>query len=151
MPARTGLFGKLPAHGDFVRRNLPRSFVAPWDAWLSAGLLAAPNARWELWRFHLAAGACGPDAAAGVLAPSVDAVGRRFPLTLAALDVNQPPDDPWYDALEALAGQDLDADAMASALPDATPAAAPIERGHFWTTGGRKARMEAGFAALLAP
>ena len=36
MGARTGLFGKLPAHGDFVRRHLPRSFVTPWDEWLWA-------------------------------------------------------------------------------------------------------------------
>jgi len=34
----TGVFGKLPAHGDFVRRGLPQSFVGPWDAWLQAGI-----------------------------------------------------------------------------------------------------------------
>lgn len=119
MTPRTGLFGKLPRHGDFVRRNLPRSFVGPWDAWLSAGLLAAPKERWGPWRFHLAAGDCGPDAAAGVLAASEDAVGRRFPLTLAALGVSLRPPEAWYAALEALATDAaLDADALAVALPE---------------------------------
>ena len=44
MPATravTGLHGKLPAHGDFVRRGLPTSFCEPWDAWLQAGMTAA--------------------------------------------------------------------------------------------------------------
>jgi type VI secretion system protein ImpM len=36
------------------------------------------------WRFVCAAGACGPAAVIGVAAPSVDQVGRYFPLTLAA-------------------------------------------------------------------
>ena len=30
----TGVYGKLPLYGDFVRRELPQSFVQPWDAWL---------------------------------------------------------------------------------------------------------------------
>ena len=43
-PGAAGLFGKLPARGDFVRRNLPASFVAAWDSWL-AGVLAEADAR----------------------------------------------------------------------------------------------------------
>jgi type VI secretion system protein ImpM len=129
----TGLFGKVPAHGDFVRRGLPTSFVGPWDAWLQAGMATARERlgdRWATlwdsappWRFALPAGACGPDAVAGVLLPSEDMVGRRFPITLAALLA---PDAPlpasgWFAALEAaaLAGRAgrADADAMASAIP----------------------------------
>ena len=30
-----GIYGKLPAFGDFVRRGLPSAFVRPWDEWLS--------------------------------------------------------------------------------------------------------------------
>jgi type VI secretion system protein ImpM len=37
-----------------------------------------------IWRFSLAAGLAGPHAVWGVLMPSVDRVGRMFPLTLAA-------------------------------------------------------------------
>lgn len=149
MPARPGLFGKLPTHGDFVRRNLPRSFVAPWDAWLSEGVRARPDADWTPWRFHLPPGACGPDAVAGIVAPSADAVGRRFPLTLAALEVEARPAESWYEALEALAARQLDADTLAAALPEPRPAEDPAERQQFWTSAGRAARMEAGFAALL--
>ena len=129
----TGLYGKVPAHGDFVRRGLPSSFVAPWDSWLAAGIAAARaqlgphwEAAWDsapAWRFALPPGACGPDAVAGVMLPSQDQVGRRFPITLAAL---LPPDAPppeaaWFDALEAaalagLAGR-ADADALSAALP----------------------------------
>lgn len=129
----TGLYGKVPAHGDFVRRGLPSSFVAPWDSWLAAGIATARGqlgAQWEgawdsapAWRFALPPGACGPDAVAGVMLPSQDQVGRRFPITLAALlpPAAPPPDAEWFDALEAaalagLAGR-ADADALAAALP----------------------------------
>ena len=35
------------------------------------------------WRFVCAAGACGPRPVMGLMAPSVDQVGRYFPITLA--------------------------------------------------------------------
>ena len=35
-----------------------------------------------IWRFTLSAGLAGPDAMLGVLMPSMDRVGREFPLTL---------------------------------------------------------------------
>ncbi len=90
-----GWFGKLPALGDFASRRLDPAFIQAWDDWLGVGLaalkrepdwpaayLASPS-----WRFLLAAGvlpgAPGRSAWAGVLMPSVDRVGRYFPLTLA--------------------------------------------------------------------
>lgn len=138
----TGLFGKVPAHGDFVRRGLPTSFVGPWDTWLQDGMATARDrlgARWAQawdgappWRFALPAGACGPDAVAGVMLPSEDMVGRRFPITLAALlpPGQSLPAPAWFAALEAaaLAGRagQADADALAAAipLPGTEPAAA---------------------------
>src|SRR4029434_3465373 len=36
--AIAGLFGKLPARGDFVRENLPRDFTDSWDDWWQRGL-----------------------------------------------------------------------------------------------------------------
>jgi type VI secretion system protein ImpM len=146
-----GLYGKLPAHGDFVRRALPDSFVEPWDAWLQQGIAAARErlgdgfaAAWSAapaWRFRLPAGACGPDAAAGVLLASEDMVGRRFPLTLAALlpDAWDAPDDGFYDALEA-AGRDArdagaSADALLAQLPSARPAEAAAREG-WWRMEG---------------
>jgi type VI secretion system protein ImpM len=131
----TGLFGKLPAHGDFVRRRLPEEFCEPWDAWLQAGIAAARDElgegfaeAWDsapAWRFRLPRGACGPAAVAGVLLPSEDLVGRHFPLTLAALlpGGSEPPASGWYEALEVAgrAGRDSgeSADALLAALPEA--------------------------------
>lgn len=129
----TGLYGKVPAHGDFVRRGLPSSFVGPWDAWLQSGIEAARErlgdrwaAAWDTappWRFALPAGACGPDAVAGVLLTSEDMVGRRFPITLAAVlpTGGDLPAAAWFATLEAaaLAGRAgrMDADGLAAAIP----------------------------------
>lgn len=95
--AAVGWYGKLPSLGDFASRRLDLDFLEAWDDWLAQGIaawrldapdtwldeyLAAPS-----WRFILMPGvlpgACGRMAWAGVLMPSVDRVGRYFPLTLA--------------------------------------------------------------------
>jgi type VI secretion system protein ImpM len=92
MSSFRGFFGKLPARGDFVSAGLPRDFVSRWDTWISATLaevLTAAGDDWlhaPPWRFRLAPGVCGPDAITGVLLPSIDKVGRRFPLTLAWIE-----------------------------------------------------------------
>jgi type VI secretion system protein ImpM len=165
-----GLFGKLPEQRDFVRRSLPESFVAPWDAWLRAGLEESRTRLGEawlaafleapIWRFALAPGLCGRCGAAGVLAPSVDAVGRHFPITLAAL-TDAPPDpsaSPWHDALEAIAidavTQGWTAERLAVALaPVGAPPAGSAIGGSVWHTLGaprvRPRRLE--LAGLPAP
>jgi len=89
-----GLYGKLPSRGDFLRIGLPRSFTDPWDAWLQAAITASRVVIGEdwlgaymeaaIWSFALGPGICGPDAVIGLWLPSVDRVGRHFPLTLAA-------------------------------------------------------------------
>lgn len=88
-----GFWGKLPSRGDFVRWGLPREFLAPWDAWLSAMVAEARQQLGETWglvwdaaapcRFLLAPGLCGACRVAGVWVPSRDRVGRTFPLTFA--------------------------------------------------------------------
>ena len=88
-----GAFGKMPALGDFFRLNLPRDFVDAWDGWLQeelAGSRASLGEHWldcylvgPLWRFALGPGLCETRAYAGVMMPSVDRVGRYFPLTVA--------------------------------------------------------------------
>lgn len=92
--ARFGAFGKITALGDFFQTGLGRPFVSSWDAWLQHGMIAAKSAlqdRWQdcylsapIWRFTLAGGVVCPDPMMGVMMPSVDRVGRFFPLTLAA-------------------------------------------------------------------
>jgi type VI secretion system protein ImpM len=141
-----GFFGKVTSHGDFVSRRLAPSFQRPWDEWLQGGLQASRQAlgpQWlaaymtcPIWRFALAPGVCGEDGVAGLVMPSVDRVGRHFPLTLAA--VCGPPlacltqREAWFDQLEELAlsslceGFSLDAfDAALSALVIADAAPGP--------------------------
>ncbi len=88
-----GLFGKVPQQGDFVQLHLPESFVETWHSWLQAALTITQeqlDEHWlelyltsPVWRFALAPGVCGQQAAMGVLIPSVDEVGRYYPLCLA--------------------------------------------------------------------
>ncbi|HYP84214.1 type VI secretion system-associated protein TagF [Variovorax sp.] len=87
-----GWWGKLPGMGDFAHRRLPDEFRHAWDHWLQAGLLQlrARHADWTgrylsapLWCFMLGDGVIGAGAWMGVLMPSVDAVGRYFPFTVA--------------------------------------------------------------------
>jgi type VI secretion system protein ImpM len=94
MATPLGFFGKLPSQGDFVSRRLPWDFTETWDTWLQAGLAQARErlgALWlpaylnaPVWRFALAPGLAGPSAWAGLWFPSVDRVGRHFPMTVAA-------------------------------------------------------------------
>jgi type VI secretion system protein ImpM len=89
-----GLYGKLPSHGDFLSRRAPAAFVDAWDAWLQQCLTASRASlgdRWldlyltsPVWRFACAADVCGPAPVLGLMVPSVDRVGRYFPLTIVA-------------------------------------------------------------------
>lgn len=137
-----GFFGKLPGRGDFVQRRLPPDFVAAWDTAFEAAVAAIKgrlgadwNAAWEAapaWRFVLAPGICGASAWIGVTSPSVDRVGRGFPMVLAApvpdghvLERIACAGEGWFAALESLslqarpsAGGVLEAfDAHAVAMP----------------------------------
>ena len=100
-PVGIGFYGKLPSHGDFLRRRVSDAFVGVWDGWLQECIAASRDAlgdRWldiyltsPAWRFGCAAGACGPAPVVGLMVPSVDRVGRYFPLTVVAqlpLDAN---------------------------------------------------------------
>lgn len=94
MDLRWGFYGKLPSQGDFVSRRLGWEFTEPWDEWMQAGLATArqaPDGQWlqhylsaPVWRFRLAPGVAGAAGWLGLWFPSVDRVGRHFPLTVAA-------------------------------------------------------------------
>ncbi len=93
-----GWYGKLPTLGDFASRRLGSDFIEPWDVWLGEGLAAQRATLGDAWldaylhsptwRFVLMPsalpGLAPQRALAGVLMPSVDKVGRYFPLTLVA-------------------------------------------------------------------
>ena len=89
-----GFFGKLPSTGDFVTRGLPGAFVRFWDGWVSRHLAHRLD---RALRFLLAA----PGPMTGVVLPSADRAGRRFPLTIAA-GARAPAAPGWYAGLEAL-------------------------------------------------
>jgi type VI secretion system protein ImpM len=117
MSSRIGFFGKLPGHGDFIERNFPPALRHIWDEWLQRGLAESQRAlggTWldtyltsPIWRFFLSEGVAGVSSYAGVLVPSVDRVGRYFPLTVAVeLSTDALPlkfastASPWFDGVE---------------------------------------------------
>lgn len=117
--AQPGIYGKLPTNGDFVSRRLPAAFVEPWDRWLQESIADSQDRlgeRWlevyltsPIWRFLLSPGSAGQSSWTGLLMPSVDRVGRYFPLTLACpLPATANPlsvmvaGDSWYASAESL-------------------------------------------------
>lgn len=112
-----GFFGKIPSHGDFLNRRTAREFLEPWDEWLQKSIARSKEQlsdQWldtyltsPIWRFVLGANICGNQAYAGVLMPSVDKVGRYFPLTIMVpipngFNILQLPKDmnDWFDSAE---------------------------------------------------
>lgn len=140
-----GWYGKIPALGDFASRRLPQDFIDAWDGWLQHVLGASRERlgpQWQeaylgspVWRFLLLPGACGERCWAGVMMPSVDRVGRQFPLTIAVMP-DAAPDAfgmacatrDWFDAIEDIALACLSLDFPVEALEErlmATPLAGP--------------------------
>ncbi len=89
-----GFFGKLPARGDFVGRRLDQAFRTGFDEWLQKSIATSKRqlgGAWmpaylntPIWRFVLGPNLCGEVPSLGVMMPSVDRVGRYFPLVVAA-------------------------------------------------------------------
>ncbi len=142
----TGFYGKLPARGDFLSRGLPREFTDAWDEWLQSSMLEIRETLGDgwleayltspLWRFLIAPGVVSPDTWVGVFMPSVDKVGRYFPMTIAR-ELTEPVHpllvadacETWFAAVEdslltALDDEALDVDAFESGL-EAIPLPVP--------------------------
>lgn len=121
-----GLFGKLPAKRDFIALNAPSGFLAGFEKWLQGGVTASRlelGERWQaaylnapIWRFWLGGAHCGGQAVTGAFMPSVDGVGRYFPLTVfasAAPGAPLPPpeldpQDAWFGTIEDVLLQALE-------------------------------------------
>lgn len=145
-----GWYGKLPAIGDFAHRRLEPAFIAHWDAWLQSCMLESQRAlgsAWldryltaPVWRFALSPGLIGPSAWVGVLLPSVDRVGRYFPLTVCAPLPASPLSGSgmaslttWYDKAESAARACLAHDATLHGFEESLLAAGlphPVAQAH---------------------
>ena len=144
--APPGFYGKVASHGDFVMRALPSELVAAWDEWIQGAVQTSRHQLGDgwlplyltspIWRFALAAGVLGADAWAGVMMPSVDRVGRHFPLMIAApvdagtgLTALVAHEIDWYDGLENCARDTLKTDFVLEHLAPALAALAPMKAG----------------------
>ena len=159
-PSSVGFYGKLPSRGDFIGRALSTAFLQPWDRWLQAAIARSRDQLGEhwreryctspIWRFALGPGLCGPSGHAGILMPSMDRVGRYYPMVIAA---PLPPDqlllalpataDDWFQQAERIALAGLDCDqldledfsqnvATLGRPQGSEPAAADVATGKAW-------------------
>ncbi len=175
---RAIVFGKTPAHGDFIQRGLDPAAHEAWDRWASDLIVqaqarlgpefAAVHGAAPPWRFVAGPGLLGQGWRAGALTASIDSAGRRFLLVLA-IDAMT-----WSQAaaqgaeiarrmegqlFEGLA-RGSDADALieaAQAALDPEPATAeafaaftpqPPGPGLWWTLGGGRHQAGAVVAAM---
>jgi type VI secretion system protein ImpM len=109
-PAAPAWFGKLACLGDFASRRLHQDMVQVLDVWLSTSLDASRGLlgdRWlntylssPLWRFALAPGVLNGQWWFGVMMPSVDSVGRYFPLLVLDHRTEVPSDGTGLALLE---------------------------------------------------
>ena len=170
-----GIVGKLPAHGDFVRRGGPGAVLTRIDDWLDGELggavatempLDAAVAALDGWRFAFA-GTDGPVIAVAVA--SGDGVGRLFPLvaTVTGASAGREAAETWCaaaaDALVMVRDAGQGADAALAAVAAIDPPAddeigdAAGPAGGWWhpaadAPAGDDARLPVGdaFRALLA-
>ena len=179
---RIGFFGKLPTHGDFISAGLGRPVQNAMDAWLQESLLMVQQEfgkDWERrfttmpgWRFIVEDGLWGPATIAGVILPSIDRVGRHFPLVIAA-QLHAFSDDPrclclddtWFTAAEGMAEtsgrRDFDIDFFTTGLKRLrTPRAGEfnpdvrqgsVSPGAFWWRTDSRDRQMRGFHVSGAP
>lgn len=157
-----GWYGKIPAAGDFIARRVPGEFCQGWDRWLQGaleGMRSRLGTRWRdeylsmpVWRFVLGSGLVTPSAWAGVMAPSVDSVGRCFPLAV----VSELPSS-GLDAVDTLFAaqawlEDIEALTVSALAPSAKPAAidAAVAARPFHAADGRHERPEPMLCLQLA-
>jgi type VI secretion system protein ImpM len=164
-----GAFGKMPSLGDFFRLRVAQDFVTIWDGWLQAAMLSSRQLlgdRYDdcymtapVWRFVLPPGVAGGTGVMGVLMPSVDRVGRQFPLTLVGPCTAASPlhdlarQAPVLDGLEALAlaalGDDVTRDSLSEGL--ASMACLPaVPTGRTFAAAGGFALIDSAPDAALA-
>lgn len=95
-----GFFGKIPAVGDFVQRNLSRPVADAIDNWLQQGMFLMSRQEPAFLENYCAASTSffilppqswANQAVAGFIIPSYDRVGRQYPLVVVRLLQPQQP------------------------------------------------------------
>ena len=112
-----GLFGKLPLKRDFIAHGIRQDVLGPLETWLQTAVAASRSElgrEWEelylvapIWRVWIGSGVLGANCA-GALMPSVDGIGRFFPLlALYVCDDGETmppppyaPQEKWFAAVE---------------------------------------------------
>lgn len=161
-----GIFGKLPQKRDFIALNLPRAVLEPFENWLQSAIAASRHElgpAWQdiylvspIWRFWIGADIL-TTACTGALMPSVDSVGRFFPLSIIYFaepgeEIAPPPFDPqdvWYFTIEdrLLSVLDPESDVTVERLTEGlsapvggmrapAPMPAHVKRGSVWRSDG---------------
>ena len=120
-----GFFGKLLSRGDFVGRGLPPQLLSKWDVWLQQSIACSQQqlgSQWlsfylksPIWHFFARPGCIDAMGWTGLLMPSVDRVGRHYPLLisaplrgkLVAFEICGQGWQEWHLAVELLARQSL--------------------------------------------
>lgn len=162
-----GWYGKIPSLGDFISRRLPTSFIDIWDTWLQRIMATSRQQLGEhwldlyltspIWRFILMPDTCDNTKIwTGILMPSVDKVGRHFPLTIAT-EIEPSPGavlsilsaQEWYAAIEQVALASLDINISPDDLDQSLAEHPPLilsvkscstydqELGHWWQSSPR--------------
>ncbi|WP_372574350.1 type VI secretion system-associated protein TagF [Ruegeria jejuensis] len=170
---RTGYFGKLPTQGDFVSHGLSRGMINALDDWLRQCVRESQRALgrdWldsflvaPAWNGLVGGGVLSPDPVMLVMIPSVDRVGRYFPLVIATplpghagrLDHLIQDMSAWFEWAEARAhsvleagfnrsGLDHDLAAMQFLFTPVTRAATNngANQSLWWTRGGAVLRTD---------
>jgi len=149
---QTGLYGKLPSYGDFIFRNLNSSFINPWDEWLQhfiSGSKEQVGEDWlniyltsPIWRFVFSPGVIDEQTWAGLIMPSVDRVGRYFPISIVrpfagyVSPVNiLKQQQGWYQQVEDHCLQALDGKIDADELIDLLNACTVLPEDYYLPTG----------------
>lgn len=137
-----GFWGKIPTTGDFVSRDVRPELIDGFDSWLQQGIShskALLQDTWlekyltaHIWRFYAKNTFATDSICTGIMCPSVDRVGRYFPLIfILELQVEKAWDisflqtrRSWFSALESIAlralHEPLDADTLKAELTKAS-------------------------------
>lgn len=118
-----GVFGKLPQQGDFISQLLPGELTEYWHSWLQSSMSVSREQLehdWldcyltgPVWRFAISPNVLWHEPVMGVMMPSVDEIGRYFPLTIAHAGAGLPwaaylHGQSWFDDAQEVALKALD-------------------------------------------